>query len=139
MRGRQPQERRHDAPYGAEQTHEWAGGTGSREERQPILELGHLDVLLTLHRTRHVLDTAKVRTHAILTADHLALGAGELEQLLVSGAENLRHRRMHQPDACGIYRGEIFRFPENRGETIGLAARARGLQKLVDDNPPASD
>src|SRR5262249_3250391 len=38
-----------------------------------------------------------------------------------------------------VNRGQIFRFPEDGREAIRLAPRPRGLDDLVDDDPPAAD
>src|ERR1700676_2027447 len=46
---------------------------------------------------------------------------------------------MHQSDARVVYRSEIFRFPENRREAVGLTPGAGSLDDLVNDDPPASD
>src|SRR4029077_11918219 len=100
---------------------------GGREKSNPRLELGQLDVFLALHRAHHVGDSAEIGRKAALGADRLPLRAGQLEQLLVSGAEDLCDRTALEVDAGGMNRGEVFRIPENRDEALGLASRHRYL------------
>src|SRR5262249_49376620 len=56
-----------------------------------------------------------------------------------TGAEDLRNRAPLEPYARGMNRSEIFGFPEDRDEALGLASRIRNLAELVKDDPPAYD
>ncbi len=139
MRRRQADKRGHDSPHRAEQPDKRARGAGGGQKRGPVLHLGQLDVGLPLHRARHVVDPAQVGRESALRPDRLALGAGEMEQLLVAGPEHLRHRAMRQTDAGGVNRREVLGFPENLDEALGLPPGPRYLHHLVQADPPASD
>src|SRR5712692_2824935 len=139
MGRREAQEGRHYSPYRAEQADERAGRAGGREERYSGLDFRKLDVGLPPHRARHVVHAAQVRRESTLGADRLAFRPRQLEQFLVARAKDLCDRALVQPDARGMNRGEVFRFPENRNEALGLTPRTRDLGKLVINGAPAPD
>src|SRR4029077_2014575 len=90
-RGREPHERRHDAPHGAEEPDE-RGGAGRRgEEGEATLEAGHLLGARPLHGALHGLDAADLRLPLAVLAG-AALEPREPLQLLVARPEHLRHR-----------------------------------------------
>ena len=70
----------------------------------------------------HLNDPTPARTR------RLALGAGQLQQFLVASAEYLRDRTPLQADARSMNRRQVFRFPENRDEALGLPPRPRDLE-----------
>src|SRR5260370_1225575 len=139
MGRREAEEGRHYSPSRAEQPDERAGRAGGREERDSGLDFRKLDVGLQPHRARHVVHAAQVRRESTLGADGLAFRARQLEQFLVARAKDLCDGALVQPDARGMNRGEVFRFPENRNEALGLTPRTRDLGKLVKNGTPAPD
>src|SRR5208283_2156821 len=99
-----------------------------------------LNVGLALHRAQHVLDPAQFgREAAFRRIDHLALGAGQAQQLLVTGAKHLRHRAALQIDAGAMDGGEVLGFPKQRYKSLGLLARLLNLPELVDNDAPTAD
>src|SRR5262249_51536833 len=102
---------------------ERAGRTSRRQKSDTCFEFGQLNVLLAFHCPSHIINPAQISRKATFSTDRLTLGTCELQQFLVTCAEDLSNRTALKANTSRVNGGKILRFPENSKKTLGLASR----------------